>query len=352
VLPDAAQGQAPPTTSRRWLQYLVSAALTLFFLYLAFRGTDPADLVDALRRANYWWILANFLALMASHVLRALRWRYMLYPLKPDIGLRNLFSALMIGYMLNNILPRAGEIGRPYVIGKLERISAGASFGTIVVERIMDMVSFLILVAALPFLYRGPLRESFPWLTQSGVILAALIIPATAAIILLMRRRDWADAVLARVTRLLPKGIAGRIERLTHSFLDGFTFLKTPRHFLVIFVLSVLIWGLYAVMTWCGLRAFGLDQQLGYSGAIVVLAISSIGVAIPTPGSTGTYHAFASQTLIALFGVDRATALSFATLTHAVGFVSSTLFGLYFFLVDRITLGDAMRPRKQDQGGM
>jgi uncharacterized protein (TIRG00374 family) len=160
-----------------------------------------------------------------------------------------------------------------------------------------------------------------------------------------MLRRNWADAVLSRLTRVFPAGLARRIERFTHSFLDGFVFLKTPRHFLVIGVLSVVIWGLYGVMVWCGLKAFGLAEALGFSGAIVCLAISSIGVAIPTPGSTGTYHAFASRTLIALFGVGQATALSFATVTHAVGFVSATAFGLYYFLADRIVLGDAMRSR-------
>ena len=351
MLPEAAQGALPPTSPRRWLHYAVSLVLTVVFLYIAFRGTDPADLAASLRNVNYWWIFGNFLALMLSHLLRALRWRYLLYPIKPDIGLRNLFSSLMIGYMLNNILPRAGEIGRPFAIGKMENISAGAAFGTIVVERIMDTVSFLILVAALPFLYQGPLRESFPWLAQSGIIAAAVIIPATVVLVLLMLRRDWADAVLSRITRVFPAALAGRIERLTHSFLDGFVFLKSPRHFLIIGVLSVLVWGLYAVMTWCGLKAFGLEGALGFSGSVVVLAISSIGVAIPTPGSTGTYHAFASQTLIALFSVDRAIALSYATLTHAVGFVSGTLIGLSYFLKDRITLGDALRPRRAGTGG-
>lgn len=345
------QGAAPPPTSRRWLRYAVSLVLTFVFLYIAFRGTNPADLASSLRDANYWWIWLSLLALLVSHVLRALRWRYLLYPIKPDISLRNLFSGVMIGYMLNNILPRAGEIGRPFVIGKLERISAGAALGTIVVERIMDTVSFLILVAALPFVYQGPLRESFPWLAKSGVIGAAVVLPATLVIIFLMLRRDWADAMLSRLTRIFPKRIAPRVERLTHSFLDGFSFLKSPRHFLVIGVLSVFVWGLYAVMVWCGLRAFGLDGVVGAGGAIVVLAISSIGVAIPTPGSTGTYHAFASQTLIALFGVDQAIALSFATVTHGIGFVSTTVIGLYYFVKDRITLGDAMRFRRPGQAG-
>ncbi len=348
---EPAQGALPPTSPRRWLRYAVSLVLTVLFLYIAFRGTDPADIVASLENADYGWLLLYLVALIVSHLCRALRWRYMLYPIKPDIGLRNLFSAVMIGYMLNNVLPRAGELGRPFAIGKLEQISAGASFGTIVVERIMDMISFLILVAALPFLYRGPLLESFPWLAQSGIVLAAVIILATAFMVALMLRRDWADAVLARVTRLFPERFASRIERLTHSFLDGFSFLKSPQHFVIIGVLSVLVWGLYAVMTWCGLKAFGLEGALGFSGAIVVLAISSIGVAIPTPGSTGTYHAFASQTLIALYGVHRATALSFATLTHGVGFVSVTLIGLYYFLKDKVTFGDAMRPRRENMGG-
>lgn len=350
MLPATPQATPSQTSPRRWLQYAISAVLTLVFLFIAFRGTDPAELLASLRAADYRWILANFVVLMVSHLLRALRWRYLLYPIKPDIGLRNLFSSLMIGYMLNNVLPRAGEIGRPYLLAKAERIPAGASFGTIVVERIMDTLSFLILVAALPLLYRGPLRESFPWLTQSGVVAAALIIPATAVLVVLMLRRDWADAVLSRVTRLLPPGFARRVERLTHSFLDGFSFLKSPRHFLIIGVLSVLVWGLYAVMTWCGLKAFGLEE-LGFSGAVVLLSISSIGIAIPTPGGTGTYHAFASQTLILLFGIGNATALSFATLTHAVGFMAGTVFGLYYFLADRVTLGDAMRQRQADPGG-
>lgn len=337
----------PPRRSRPALNYFLSALLTVVFLYLAFRGTDAQSLLEAMGRANYLWLGVSLLVLMLSHVLRAWRWRYLLDPMKPGIGLRNLFSGVMVGYMMNNVLPRAGELVRPYVIGKLESISKSAAFGTIVVERIMDTISFLLLVAAMPLLYSGPLAESFPWLTRGGVILTCIMVPAIGLLIALMVRRDWTDRILGFFTRLLPERFARRVQGLVHSFLDGFLFVKNPGNFLVIFVLSALIWVLYAVMTYAGFLAFGLEDTLGFRGAIVTLAISSIGVAIPTPGSTGTYHAFASQTLMRLYTVDQATALSFATLTHATGFVGATVIGLYFFLKDKVSFAEAMQKRRE-----
>src|SRR5512140_298699 len=121
----------------RLLRYLLSIALMVFFLWYAFRGTDFGKLYEAIRDASYGWIAISFAILMLSHVVRAWRWRYLLEPIKPAIGLRNLFSAVMIGYFVNNLLPRAGELARPYSIGKLESIPGSAAFGTIVVERLI-----------------------------------------------------------------------------------------------------------------------------------------------------------------------------------------------------------------------
>jgi uncharacterized membrane protein YbhN (UPF0104 family) len=93
--------------------------------------------------------------------------------------------------------------------------------------------------------------------------------------------------------------------------------------------------------------AFGLEP-LGMAGALVVEAISSIGVALPTPGGTGTYHAFTSQALMRLYGVDATVSLSYATVTHAVGFIGVTIIGLYYFLHDHIRVGEAVRNTQQD----
>jgi hypothetical protein len=323
----------------------LSAALTVLFLWIAFRGTDMGKLLALMRGANYWWMLAMFTCLMASHAVRSWRWGYLLSPIKRGIGFRNLFAGVMIGYMFNNVLPRAGEIARPYAISRRESIPASSAFGTIVVERIIDTFSFLLLVALLPLVYDGPLLESFPWLQSAGLIITGVTAAGLAFLVAMMVRRDWTDRFLLRPLRLLlPEGARVRTEEQVHAFLDGFLFLKEPASFAVIALSGALVWFLYILMTYVALFAFGLGT-LGPRAAVVVLTISSIGVAIPTPGSTGSYHAFTSQTLIRLFAVDPATALGFATVTHAVGFIGVTFVGLYYFVRDRL----AYRERKTER---
>jgi glycosyltransferase 2 family protein len=324
------------------LKYALSALLTVGLLYVAFQGTDFEKLYAALKEANYWWMLAMFTVLMLSHVFRAWRWRYLLDPIKPGISFRNLFSGVMIGYFVNNVLPRAGELVRPYSIGKLESIPKSAALGTIVVERIMDTASFLLLVTIIPLVYDGPLVEVFPWLQRAGIIIFAMTFSVLIVALVLMMRRDWTDALLGRISGFFSTSFSFKFDHLFHSFLDGFLFVKRPRSFIAILALSVITWFLYIVMTYIAFFSFGLERQLGFGAAVVVLAISSIGIAIPTPGATGGYHWFAAQTLVRLFHVSNEVALSYATVTHAVGFVGVTIVGLSYFLHDHINIKEAM----------
>jgi uncharacterized protein (TIRG00374 family) len=256
----------------------------------------------------------------------------------------------MIGYLMNNVLPRAGEVVRPYSLGKIESIPMGAVFGTVVVERMMDMMSFLILLLILPILYNGPLRESFPWLEQTGIVTATVIIGLLAVTTLLVLRRDFADLLLGKILRLLPARVAGTLQRILHSFLDGFLFVKRPRNFAAILVLSFLIWFLYVLMMYVAFHAFSLQETIGLRAAVVVLTIATIGVALPTPGSTGTYHFFVSASLTKLFSIPDELALSYATVTHAIVFIGTTVVGLYFLLHDHIRISDAVvRPIEQPQ---
>jgi glycosyltransferase 2 family protein len=327
---------------RSLLKYLLSAFLTILFLYLAFRGTDFGRLFGSLASAHYSWIVLYVAILLVSHVLRAWRWRYLLDPIKTGIGLRNLFSGVMIGYLMNNVLPRAGELVRPYSLAKLESVPRSSALGTIVVERIMDTISFLVLLLILPIVYIGPLSETFPWLGKAGLIVSLITGTVLAFMIVLVFRRTVLDIILTWLGHVLPERFSTRVEGMAHAFVDGFLFIKRPGSFAAILILSILVWLCYVVMTYVGFFAFDLEPALGLRAAIVVLTISSIGIAAPTPGSTGTYHFFASQTLVRLFAISDSVALSYATVTHAAAFVSSTLIGLYYLLHDPITVADAV----------
>ncbi len=335
------------TSSKAILKFGLGFLVAIVFLALAFRNTNLDEVLESLRGVNYWWLLLMFLCLILSHAMRSLRWRYLLEPIKMNIGLRNLFSGVMIGYMMNNVLPRAGEIARPYAIGKLESIPKSSALGTIVVERLMDMMCFLVLILLIPLVYDGPLLNTFPWIEQAGLITAIVSIGLFVAMMFLMFRRDWTSALVGGLAKVLPGRFATKVEILAHSFLDGFLFLKRPGNFAIILILTVVVWGLYLLMTFVSFFAFGFQTQLGLGSALVVLAISSIGVAIPTPGATGTYHFFTSETLVRLFLIDADAALSFATATHAVGFIGVTIIGTYFFFHDHMRMKEVVESKAQ-----
>jgi glycosyltransferase 2 family protein len=340
------QSSASPPTVRRVripLRYVISALATLLLLYLAFRGTDFSKLLQTIAAANYWWVLLSLMVLMISHALRAWRWRFLMNPIKPGIGFRNLFSGVMIGYLVNNVIPRGGELARPFVLGKLESLSKSAAFGTVVVERIIDIFCFLVLVMLLPVLYKGSLWATFPWLQTASITISVITGGGLFVLIALMIRRDWTDAMLRLIDPLLPRWIASRAGKRVHSFLDGLLFLKNPGQSAAILVLSILVWWTYALMTYIAFFAFGLQSVLDFRASFVLLTISSVGVAIPTPGGTGSYHALTAQALQKLFLVDPAVALSYATVTHAVGYLGVTFVGAYFLFRDNVAVSEAVR---------
>ncbi len=327
---------------KTFAKYAVSIILTVGFLYFAYKGTDFPRLLDILSHTNYLWVLAALPPLLVSHLFRTWRWEYLLRPVKKDLRFRNLWSALVVGYMLNNLLPKVGELVRPLAINKLERVSRSAAFGTLIVERIFDVLSFLVMVALLPLFYSGPLLQTFPWLREAGIWITIVTLSGLGVCVFFMVNRETVVRFLEFFTRHLSEKRAKLIHRIAHSFLDGFLFLKDPGNYLIIGILSILVWGLYIFMTYLPFYAFGLTEKynLDFGSAFVLQTISSIGYMIPTPGATGSYHYFTVETLTKLYHVDAELARSYAAVTHAVGFISITLIGLYYFWIDKLHLAE------------
>ncbi len=335
---------------KSFLKYFISIFLTFLFLYLAFQKTDWNKLLNSLKNANYFYAFLMFLCLMLSHCLRALRWKYFLFPIKENLKFKNLFSSMMIGYAVNNFLPRGGEVVRTYVVGKLEGISRSSAFGTVVMERIIDVISFLILVAIIPIVYSGPLTQQFPWLMNFSLILSISTLFILAITIFILLKREFLFKHLNIVTKKISLTTSQKIEKFFHSFLDGFLFIKETKNYFIIFCTSCLIWFFYILMMYCAFFSFNdLEKyHLDINTAIVLQAISSIGIGIPTPGGTGSYHFITTETLTKLYNVDKTLAQSYATLTHAIGYLGVLIIGIFYFVKYHLHFSDVIKESENE----
>ncbi|MEK6565175.1 MAG: lysylphosphatidylglycerol synthase transmembrane domain-containing protein, partial [Bacteroidota bacterium] len=316
--------------------------LAAVFLYIAFRGTSFQDLWKSLLAANFFLLSLLVPVTFLGYWLRTVRWEYLLSPIKPNLSKRNLFSAVLIGYMINNVLPRVGELVRPYVIGKLENISKSSAFGTVVVERILDFMTFYFLVLVVMFLYPGALD---PFINYFNLPRPVLILVAVGFFLLfafLFFKGDAIFKVLSMATRILPERYHGRIDKLRDSFLSGFGVSKMKEHFLMLFILSLLLQGTYAVGLFIPFYAFDSIRplHLDFGASVVLLTISSIAYVLPAPGAMGTYHSLLTVALVNLYSVDRITALSYSIVTHEVGYIVTMAVGLWFFLKDHVRVSD------------
>jgi uncharacterized protein (TIRG00374 family) len=334
-----------PSKIKQVLRSLVSFAVAGFFLYLAFRGTNFADLWISLKGVNYWWISLLVPIALLSHWVRAVRWGYLLAPVKANTSRRNLFSGVMIGYMVNNALPRVGELVRPYVLGKLEGISKTSALGSVVIERILDFLTFYFIVSIVLFAYPSSLGPFFEHVnTVRPLLLASSIVCFFLFVLLFFKARTFVSYA-AKLRVLLPKKYHARFDSMLDSFQSGLAVSTMKESFFIIIVLSLFMQALYALGLYIPFFAFSsmASLNLDFGASIVLLTISSIAFVLPAPGGLGTYHSFMTFTLMKLYNVDNTTALSYSLITHEVGYILVTVVGMYFFVKDHVRISEATR---------
>ena len=322
---------------------LTSFAIAGFFLYLAFRGTDFEALWNSLKNVNYWWISLIIPTAILSHWVRAVRWGYLLAPVKKNTSKRNLFSGVMIGYMVNNALPRVGELVRPYVLGKLEGISKTSALGSVVIERILDFLTFYFIVSIVLFAYPSSLAPFFEHVDSVRPLILASSIACFLLFVLLFFKAETFMKSASKLSVLLPKRFHARFQSLLDSFQSGLAVSKMKESFFAIISLSLLMQALYALGLYIPFFAFSSMAALrvDFGASVILLTISSIAFVLPAPGGIGTYHSFMTFTLMKLYGIDNATALGYSIITHEVGYVLITVIGFYFFVKDHVHISEA-----------
>ena len=316
----------------RLLKILLGLAVSVTLLWWASRNVNPHELVGHLAKTR-WGLLAASVALnLLSVKCRAWRWYY-LFP--PGARPSHLFNALIIGYMGNNILPlRAGEIVRVYVASR-HGPRFWTTLATIIVERVLDGLAIGLLLAGLFLTLPIPAELRWPafiFLSVDLIAMLALVVIALAprqcaAIIrALFRRWTWVERRLLELLRIMSEGLQG---------------LQTRGHVFPIVLSSVVMWLLFALAVWTGLRAAHLDLPLAASWTVV--AFMGLGVSLPSsPGFIGVLQA-ATVLALAIFSVPQAEALSFALLFHAAQYFPVTIYGLILLFVEQISLSEAAR---------
>jgi uncharacterized protein (TIRG00374 family) len=338
--------------SRIVIRYSISFLLAFGFLYFAFRGVKLSELWESLKGANYWWVALLIPLNILMNWVRAERWAQLLAPIKSPISKRTLFSGVMIGYAINNVLPRVGEFVRPYIVGNREGISRSSVFGTVVVERILDFMSFYFIVCVVLFLYPKSLD---PFVNQPDAIRPLFLLGSIAALIIFVLLFFKAEALfrlLAKVLRFLPDRQKEKAEIILDKFYTGFAVAKLRDKFGVILFQSFLIWGLNALIMFVPFFAFSTLVQSGmdFGASVVLLVITSFAWILPAPGAMGTYHSFLKVAMVRLYGIDETTALSYAIVTHEVGYLVVMVIGLYYYFHDHLHVSDLTNASTKEVG--
>ena len=326
------------TNVKAFARYVASFILTALFLYLAFRDKDFKAVWDTLSKVRWWWVAVLLVGGYLSHLVRAWRWQYLLVPVKDSVTLRNSFSAVMIGYMVNNFLPRVGEVVRPYTLGKLESISKTAAFGTVIIERIIDIIAFFTLLFVVAGFYSDSFVELFPSLASKQSLFLGGAIVLFGLFVLFFFKADAILSSLKKAIVFLPDTLRRKIEGLFDSFLTGFAVAKHPGEFMMIIVTSCLIQTLYLLLMYIPFYAFDpiAGRSLNLGSSALLLVVSTVAFALPTPSGFGTYHSFTTFALTQLYHIDGVTALSYSILTHEVGVMLTLVVGLFYFFKDHI----------------
>ena len=307
------------------LRYLFLIAVAVILLLFAFKGIDTKKVFEQISHANIFWLTVSGLISIIAFLARAHRWILLIEPMGYSPSLKNTTYSVMVGYFANLAFPRLGEVSRCGALSKAESIPFNKLLGTVIVERIIDVLSLLVcilLAAAIEYerlgnffseKIFGPLKEKLQQLTNSPVLLISLIL----VLIIL---------VFAVIYFLKRKSGSG-INKIIRGFVDGLRSvgnLKRPGLFIF---QSVFIWVLYYLGVYVALYAFSFTSDLGANAALFLLVAGGIGMSAPVQGGIGAYHLLVKEGLI-LYGVAAENGLAFAFVLHGLQMILIIALGI------------------------
>lgn len=337
---------------RTVLVLLLAVALLAVFLY----NVDLRGVTREIVRAHPQWLALSLVSMFVNLAIRAFRWQYLLEPLGRT-GFGNAFRATAVGFAASSLLPaRAGEVIRPYFLARHERLSATGAFATIILERLLDLATVLVLLASFVFVFGRDWSNANPSVAAgvkwAGATAGGLALASLAVLFILAGDPARLGRAVRRIEQSVPSALAALVSRIAEKFATGLGALRRPGRLLVAMAWSFPLWLSIALGIWAVTMAF--DLPIPFTGSFLLMALLVIGVSVPTPGSVGGFHEAFRIGVTAFYGASNAKAVGAAIVLHALTIGPSLLLGLFFAAQVGLNLSgmrqladraDAARPR-------
>lgn len=303
-------------------------AVSVACVWLLLRDTDLAQLATAVRRVNPLLLPVAVLSVVLTFLAKAARWR-LLFREREVPSLGRSFAIICIGLLVNSFAPaRLGEVVRALLMGGGNRNSY--AFGTIVVEKVADLVMFALGIALV--LSQHTLPE---WLVQPARVTVILMLLGVSACIALAWWGGLALRLLTPAARVLPAGWGAWLARQAGEGLASLRVLRRPRLVIGLLLWSGVVWTLGASTNYLMIRGMGL--QVPASAALLLLVVLQAGVAVPSsPGKIGVFHYLVVVTL-ALLGVEREEALGYAVVLHLSVYLTIIALGVWYLWREEVS---------------
>ncbi|MBY0424271.1 MAG: flippase-like domain-containing protein [Cytophagales bacterium] len=319
------------------ISYIFFLGLGVYLMFYTFRNLELPKVLEAFEQANFWWFIPILISTICCHLLRAFRWQLLLKSVNYPISLGQSFRMMMAGYFVSYGVPRLGEVTRCMALQKDENIPFTVSFGTVVVERLADLI-FIIGITAATFFIEYDLISTF----FSENIFQPLLGIFTSSKTGNNERKYYILGALAILTvlyyilkpRLEKSGYVEKADQFSNDFLSGIQSVSKMDQKGLFALLSILIWVFYFLMTFFWFYSLGPTSHLGIKAGLALLVIGTVGRSVPIQGGgMGAYHYLITKGLL-LFGVAELYGSTLAIIIHG----AQTLFtigvgGICFLLI-------------------
>lgn len=295
------------------LKFLAFFALGAFIFWLIYKDQDIERIKSILKNdVTYFWVVLSLFIGLLSHISRTLRWGLMIEPIGHKPRFINTFLAVMVGYLMNMAFPRMGEVSRCGVLARYEKISFTKLVGTVVAERLVDLISLLILLVVvflsqfgemLNFLKQNPeIQEKLNSALTSPYLLIGIV--ALLILFIVFRKAFKHTALFKKIIEILK------------NFKEGFISIRSIKRKGWFYFHSVFIWAMYYIMLYVVFFSFDFTSNLNPIAGLTTFVLASFGMVAPVQGGIGAWHFMAKEAL-ALYGVANENGIIFAFVAHS-----------------------------------